>query len=124
MAEAKRIAMDLGKAEGLTFINGYDHPHVIAGQGVIGIEIIEQIGEVDAVIVPVGGGGLIAGVAVAIKHLSPMTEVIGVEAEVCAGFTEALKYGRPHVTKYMPSLADGLQVKIYHLFNYHLSLKF
>ena len=54
----------------------YDHPHIIAGQGTIGLEIIEQISDLDAVVVPVGGGGMIAGIALAIKTLSPRTQII------------------------------------------------
>lgn len=111
IAEAKKFAIDLAKKEGRYYINGYDHPLVIAGQGVIGMEIFEQMAtRVDAVICPIGGGGLLAGVSVAIKALSPSTEVIGVEAETCAGFLEALKHGKPTATKFEPSVADGLLV--------------
>lgn len=76
MAEAKRIALRMSKEEGLTYINGYDHPHIMAGQGTIGLEILEQVSEPDAVIIPVGGGGLLAGIATAIKSLSPKTKII------------------------------------------------
>nr|CAD7438549.1 unnamed protein product [Timema bartmani] len=70
MGEAKRIAMQLAKERELTYINGYDHPHIMAGQGTLGLEIVEQVPNIDAVVVPVGGGGLIAGVALAVGHLS------------------------------------------------------
>lgn len=76
MKEAKQIAMALGEEKGLLYINGYDHPHIMAGQGTIGLEIVEQVNDADAVIVPVGGGGLIAGIATAIKTLSPNTKII------------------------------------------------
>lgn len=76
MAEAKQKALQISKDEKLTFINGYDHPNIIAGQGTIGLEICEQVTNPDAVVIPVGGGGLIAGVATAIKALSPKTKII------------------------------------------------
>jgi threonine dehydratase len=75
MAEAKRIAMELSKESGMPYINGYDHPHIMAGQGTIGLEIIEQVPDADVIIVPVGGGGLIAGIATAVKTLSPKTKI-------------------------------------------------
>lgn len=76
MAEAKAIAMKMAKDEGALYINGYDHPKIMAGQGTIGLEILEQVPNPDAVIIPVGGGGLIAGIATAIKALSPKTMII------------------------------------------------
>lgn len=76
MAEAKTKAMEMSKEQGLVYINGYDHPHIMAGQGTIGLEICEQVSDIDAVVVPVGGGGLIAGVATAVKTLSPETKII------------------------------------------------
>lgn len=76
MSEAKKMAMLLSNQKGLTYINGYDHPHIIAGQGTIGLEICEQVAGADAVVIPVGGGGLIAGIATAIKALSPNTKII------------------------------------------------
>lgn len=76
MAEAKALALKMAQDKGLLYINGYDHPHIMAGQGTIGLEILEQVPNPDAVIIPVGGGGLIAGIATAIKALSPATTVI------------------------------------------------
>lgn len=76
MGEAKKIALRMAHETGLTYINGYDHPHIMAGQGTIGLEIAEQVSDVDAVVIPVGGGGLIAGIATAIKNLSPQTKII------------------------------------------------
>ncbi|PSN55103.1 hypothetical protein C0J52_01872 [Blattella germanica] len=81
MGEAKNIAMQLSREHNLTYINGYDHPHIMAGQGTLGLEIAEQVNNVDAVIVPVGGGGLIAGVALAVKTLYPETKIIVVVKE-------------------------------------------
>nr|CAD7461623.1 unnamed protein product [Timema tahoe] len=110
MGEAKRIAMQLAKERELTYINGYDHPHIMAGQGTLGLEIVEQVPNIDAVVVPVGGGGLIAGVALAVKTLFPHIKIIGVESERCASFSKAVKAGMPVYTKIESTLADGLAV--------------
>lgn len=76
MAEAKNYALRIARDRGLIYVNGYDHPNIIAGQGTIGLEICEQVPNPDAVVVPVGGGGLIAGIATAIKAMSPKTKII------------------------------------------------
>jgi threonine dehydratase len=109
-AEAKAHAHELAKEKGLAYIDGYDDPEIIAGQGTMGIEIVEQVKDVDAVIVPVGGGGLIAGVSVAIKHLRPKAAVIAVEAENVASFSAATKAGKPTKIALQPTLADGLAI--------------
>uniref|UniRef100_A0A1B0DR72 L-serine deaminase n=1 Tax=Phlebotomus papatasi TaxID=29031 RepID=A0A1B0DR72_PHLPP len=110
MSEAKKIAMSIAKRRGYVYVNGYDHPHIMAGQGTIGLEIIEQMGQPDAVVVPVGGGGLIAGVATAIKAISPRTKIIGVESDKCPSFSRAMEHGGPILTPNMATLADGLAV--------------
>ncbi|PNF22306.1 L-threonine ammonia-lyase [Cryptotermes secundus] len=110
MGDAKRIAMQLSKDQDLVYINGYDHPHIMAGQGTLGLEIADQVSNLDAVIVPVGGGGLIAGVALAIKTLYPKTIIIGVESVRCASFSRALEAGKPVYTPIESTLADGLAV--------------
>ncbi|CAG9838344.1 unnamed protein product [Diabrotica balteata] len=110
MAEAKKRAMQLAAEKGWTFINGYDNPRVIAAQGTIGLEIIEQVEDIDAVIVPTGGGGLLAGVAVAVKTLNPSIKVIGVESERCASYTNAIEHTNPIHTEIEATLADGLAV--------------
>ncbi|RHZ27410.1 hypothetical protein DYB37_009970 [Aphanomyces astaci] len=94
----------------LVYINGFDHPNIIAGAGTMGIEILNQVPKADAIIVPVGGGGLIAGIALAVKTLTPAIQVIGVEPENCASFTAALAAGYPVDTANKPTLADGLAV--------------
>ena len=68
--------MQLGRKEGFVYVNGYDHPHILAGQGTMGLEICEQVPEVDALVIPVGGGGLIAGTALAVKSLHPHVKII------------------------------------------------
>ncbi|XP_037051257.1 L-threonine ammonia-lyase-like [Bradysia coprophila] len=110
MAESKNLAMTISKEKKIPYINGYDHPHIIAGQGTIGLEICEQVKDADAIVVPVGGGGLIAGVAAAAKSLRPNIKIIGVESEKCSSFTNAMQNGAPIYTPNLPTLADGLAV--------------
>lgn len=110
MREAKQIAMELAQENGYVYINGYDHPHIIAGQGTLGLEIVEQVQDIDAVIVPVGGGGLIAGIALAVKTLYPNCKIIGVESERCPSFSQARKAGKPVPVSIYSTLADGLAV--------------
>src|SRR6478736_6995567 len=88
--QAKATADELAAKNGLTYIHGYDDLAVIAGQGTIGLELLEQVPSLSAVIVPVGGGGLIAGVSLAIKSLRPEVQIVGVEAALMPSLTEAL----------------------------------
>merc|ERR1719266_2640462 len=94
----------------LMYVNGYDHPNILAGQGTMGLEILTQVPDVDAIVIPVGGGGLIAGVAVAVKTLKPDVTIIGVEPEACPSFSTAMKAGQAVLTPTLASLADGLTV--------------
>lgn len=110
--ESRQYAMKLGKENGKLYINGYDHPHIIAGQGTMGLEILEQVPDLDACIIPIGGAGLVAGSALAIKSLKPDVQVIGVESENCPSFANALKAGKPVFTESMSTLADGLAVSV------------
>jgi len=107
-ADAKAKADELAADQGLTYVHGFDDPGVIAGQGTIGLELLEQVPELEAVIVPVGGGGLIAGVSLAVKAQQPQIQIIGVEAEVMPSFTQALAAGHSVVVPARPTLADGL----------------
>ncbi|MBS0659513.1 MAG: threonine ammonia-lyase [Verrucomicrobia bacterium] len=107
-AQARERADELAAAQGLAYIHGYDAPDIIAGQGTIGLEIVEQVPDFDAVVVPVGGGGLIAGIALAVKTLRPNVIVIGVEAEGATCFSEALAAGHPVRSVTRATLADGL----------------
>ncbi len=95
---------------GQTYIHGFDAPEVIAGQGTIGLEVLDQIHGLDAVVCPIGGGGLIAGVSLAIKTARPQVKIIGVQAEHCPGFAESLKAGKVTTVQAKPTLADGLAV--------------
>ncbi len=110
--EAKTKADELAAAQLLTYIHGYDDPRIIVGQGTIGLEVVEQVPNLDAIIVPIGGGGLIAGVATAVKNLRPEVQVIGVEPANSTCFTSALAAGKPVRVKSEPTLADGLAVGI------------
>ncbi|XP_077297307.1 serine racemase [Arctopsyche grandis] len=112
MSEAKSIAMRLSVEKGLMYVNGYDHPHIMAGQGTIGLEILDEVPDLDAVIVPVGGGGLIAGIATAVKHLQPNVKIYGVESEKCPSMTAAISKGYPEASQIMSTLADGLAVPL------------
>ncbi len=108
--EAKARADEIAREKGLAYIDGYDDPAIIAGQGTMGLEIIEQVADVDAVIVPVGGGGLLAGVALAVKTLRPQTKIIAVEADHVASFSAAISAKKPTLIKMEPTLADGLAI--------------
>ena len=108
--EAKAHAHEVAKREGLAYIDGYDDPAIIAGQGTMGIEIIEQVPDVDVVVVPVGGAGLIAGVSLAVKTLRPQTKIVAVEGENVASFSAALDTGKPTRIAIHPTLADGLAI--------------
>ena len=108
--EAKTYANALAVEGGLTYIHGYDDPAIIAGQGTMGLEILDQVPDAEAVVIPLGGGGLLAGVALAIKTLRPDVQIIGVEPEGAAKFALALEHGCPVQIKCSPTLADGLAV--------------
>jgi threonine dehydratase len=106
--EAERLAKREARERGGRFISAYSHPAVIAGAGTIGVEILEDTPSVDLVAVPVGGGGLLAGIAIAIKTARPEVEVVGVEMEVSPAFRTSLAAGRITGVSVGRSLADGL----------------
>lgn len=110
LAEARECADSLAAEKHLVYINGYDDPAIIAGQGTMGLEIAAQVPQIDAIIIPIGGAGLAAGVGLALKTLRPAVRVIGVEPERAASFTAALAAGRPVRAEIEPTLADGLAV--------------
>lgn len=109
-SEARARAYEIAQEKGLAYIDGYDDPAIIAGQGTAGLEILEQVPDAEAVIVPVGGGGLLAGVSLAVKTLRPEIKIIAVEAENVASFSAALEAGRPTRIALHPTLADGLAI--------------
>ena len=110
LTEARARAGELAARDGLTFIHPFDNADVIAGQGTIGLEIVEQAPGVEAVVVPVGGGGLIAGIGTAVKAKRPDVTMVGVEPASAACLTAALALGLPTPVDLAPTLADGLAV--------------
>lgn len=109
--EAKTKAIALAQEQGYTFVPPFDHPAVIAGQGTLAMELLQQDAHLDRVFVPVGGGGLVAGVAVLIKQLMPQIKVIGVEAEDSACLRAALDAGQPVDLARVGLFAEGVAVK-------------
>lgn len=106
--EAEQKAIDLAKEDGLTYISPYNDRLVIAGQGTIGLEVHEDLPTVDTVIVPVGGGGLISGIGVAIKSIEPSVQIIGVQSEASPVMYESLKADKIVDVEMRESIADGL----------------
>ena len=106
-AEAYRLAQE----RGLTFIHAFDDPWIVAGQGTIGLELYEQNPDLDAMIVPVGGGGLIAGIALVLKTLQPKIRIIGVQAEAVPSMKAALEKGEPVRVPPAMTIADGIAVR-------------
>ncbi|HEX2049781.1 MAG TPA: threonine ammonia-lyase [Actinomycetota bacterium] len=101
-------ATDFARSNGKVFVHPYDHPHIIAGQGTIGREIVEQLPEVATLVVPVGGGGLISGISAATRALRPDVRIIGVQAEGAAAYPPSLEAGAPVTLERMSTIADGI----------------
>lgn len=109
--DAYNRAREIEKEEGRTFIHPFDDPDVIAGQATIGLELFEQLPDMDAVIVPVGGGGLISGIAFVVKSLNPNCKVYGVQAAGAYSMGESLHNGRIETLPSVSTFADGIAVK-------------
>ncbi|MCX7016553.1 MAG: threonine ammonia-lyase [Candidatus Sumerlaeota bacterium] len=105
--EARRLA----ETEGLIFVSAFDDPTVIAGQGTIGLEILEQWPDVDTIIVPIGGGGLIAGIAIAVKALAPRVRIVGVEPTGANAFSRSLRANASVTLPSLDTFADGVKIK-------------
>jgi threonine dehydratase len=110
IAEARQRADELVAAERLTYINGFNDAAIVAGAGTIGLEILEQVPGVEAIVAPIGGAGLIAGMSLAVKERSPGVRIVGVEPSRCASYSAALAAGRPVRVTATSTLADGLAV--------------
>lgn len=108
--ETLRAAREYAEETGAVLIHPFDHPHVVAGQGTVGLEILEQCPEVRTVVVGVGGGGLIAGISVAVKQLRPDVRIVGVQAEGAAAYPPSLSAGRPVGLETVSTMADGIKV--------------
>ena len=109
--DAYQYACKLQEEEHATFIHPFDDPDVIAGQGTIGLEILDQLKDVDVIVVPIGGGGLISGVAYAAKSLKPEIKIYGVQAREAASMADSLKYDEQVTLKTVNTFADGIAVK-------------
>jgi threonine dehydratase len=103
-------ALALAEERGCVFIHPFDHPDIIAGTGTLGLEVVEQCPEARTIAVPVGGGGLIAGVALAARSKAPSMRVIGVQAEAAAAYPASLAAGHPVRADLSPTMADGIAV--------------
>ncbi|MFI7384444.1 threonine ammonia-lyase [Streptomyces sp. NPDC049813] len=108
--ETLAAAQEYARETGAVFIHPFDHPDIVAGQGTLGLEILEQCPEVRTILVGVGGGGLAAGVAVAVKALRPDVRVIGVQAAGAAAYPPSLKAGHPVSFPHPSTMADGIKV--------------
>ncbi|HYN87845.1 MAG TPA: threonine ammonia-lyase [Ardenticatenaceae bacterium] len=108
--EAGEHARSIQAQRGLTYVHAFDDEKTIAGQGTVGLELLEAVPDVDTVIVPVGGGGLIAGIAIAFRSRRPNVRIIGVQAEGCASIRLSLEAGRPEMVPQARTIADGIAV--------------
>ncbi len=106
-AEARRLE----QVERLTFVHPFDDAEIIAGQGTIALEVLEQEPDIDAIVVPIGGGGLVSGVGVAVRALRPAAKVIGVETEMLPSMLQAVEAGKPVTLEPANTVADGIAVK-------------
>ncbi|MCW8216698.1 threonine ammonia-lyase [Streptomyces griseolus] len=108
--ETLAAAQEYAEETGAVFIHPFDHPDIIAGQGTVGLEILEQCPEVRTIVVGVGGGGLAAGIAVAVKAVRPDVRIVGVQAEGAAGYPPSLAAGHPVALESVRTMADGIKV--------------
>lgn len=109
--DAWEATQQIAKSEGSTIVHAFDDPDVIAGQGTIGLELLEDLPDVDRIYVPIGGGGLAAGVAIAVRSRKPNVKIIGVESTAFPAMKESLAKGSLQCTKHGYSIADGIAVK-------------
>lgn len=109
--DAVAHARELQQRHDFTYIHAFDHPRVIAGQGTIGLELAEALPRLDLLVVPIGGGGLIGGIAIALKALQPDVRIVGVQAAGCAAVPASLAAGRPVAVARASTIADGIAVK-------------
>ncbi len=109
--ESLAAARERSARGGLAFVHPFDDPDVIAGQGGVGLELLRQVPGIARVVVPVGGGGLISGVAIALKSARPEIEIVGVQVETCAPFPASIDAGTPVAVQSAQTIADGIAVK-------------
>jgi len=106
--EAEAIALGIQKREGLTFVHAFSDPQVIAGQGTVALEILEALPDVQTILVPIGGGGLISGIAIATKSMNRNIKIIGVQSEASPAMYHSLRVGKVVETPIAETVADGL----------------
>jgi threonine dehydratase len=109
--ECIALARERAATDGAAFVHPYDDPDVVAGQGSLGLELVEDVPDLARVVVPVGGGGLASGIAVAVKSVRPEVEVLGVQVAACAPYPESLQRGEPVPATSALTIADGIAVK-------------
>jgi threonine dehydratase len=109
--ECLAVARTRASEGGLAFVHPFDDPEIVAGQGSIGLELLEDVPDLAKVVVPVGGGGLCSGIAIAVKAARPDVEVVGVQAAACAPYPESLRRGEPVPADSVLTIADGIAVK-------------
>ena len=109
--DAYQYCLELKQETGATFIHAFDDPDIIAGQGTLGLEMLSDLPDADALIVPIGGGGLIAGITIAARALRPNIKIIGVQAAGAAGCRSSLDAGEPRTLPSIATIADGIAVK-------------
>lgn len=109
--EAVAYSRELQETHGYTYVHAFDDELIIAGQGTIGLEIAEDLPEVTLIVVPIGGGGIISGIAIAAKNLLPNVRVVGVQASGCASVNQSLIEGKPIAVVHAQTIADGIAVK-------------
>jgi threonine dehydratase len=109
--EAYEAAQKWTADNGAVFVHPFDHPDIIAGQGTLGLEILDQVPDAGTIVVPMGGGGLISGIAAAVKARKPDTRIVGVEAAGAAAFPASLAAGQPCALDSVSTIADGIAVK-------------
>lgn len=108
IGDALTSAMEYADAHRKVLVHPFNHPHIIAGQGTIGCEIVDQLPDVGTVVVPMGGGGLMSGIAAAVKALRPQTRMVGVQANGAAAYPPSLEEGSPVTLPHMSTIADGI----------------
>ncbi|HEX8638521.1 MAG TPA: threonine ammonia-lyase, partial [Pyrinomonadaceae bacterium] len=110
--EAFQHSKFLQEKHGYTYVHAFDDEKIIAGQGTIGLEIAETLPDASVIVVPIGGGGIISGISLAVKNLIPNVRVVGVQSENCSSVIRSLKEGKPlEPSAYQPTIADGIAVK-------------
>lgn len=122
--EARESALSIAKKENRTFIEGFNDRWVISGQGTIGLEILEELPEVEQIIVPVGGGGLISGIAIAAKSLKPDVKIIGVQSELVDSFRASMEKGEIVPRVQGTTIADGIAIKYPGKLNLEIARKY